>query len=309
MRISVDRVLPLRFRDGSPVRAASAVAPYGGGWLVAQDDATHACWWRDGAGDPVRLLPAVAGHEVFDEAHGTKHLKPDLEAACRVPGRDGAEDGVLLLGSGSTPARMRSVLVPEPGGEPVVGDLAPLYARVAEVLGVPPDQLNLEGAAVAGGTVRWFHRGRPAGGLPSASLELPLDDLVAATRGSLDPGRVRIARPREVHLGDGLAVTDAVAVDDRTTLVSAAAEDSPNAYDDGPVVASALAVLVDGGVDGEVAARAMLPALDGRVAKVEGLALRSNGSEPGRREVHLLATVDADDPQVPSSALDLRVTW
>ena len=45
--------------------------------------------------------------------------------------------------------------------------------------------------------------------------------------------------------GVGLAVTDAVTLADGRVLVSAAAEDSPTTYDDGPVVASALALLDD----------------------------------------------------------------
>jgi hypothetical protein len=98
MRVELAEVASLRFADDSPVRAASAITRYRDGWLIAQDDATHACWLRGGVGTPVRLLPAVDGSEVFAEAAGTKHLKPDLEAACPVP------DGVLLLGSGSIPA-------------------------------------------------------------------------------------------------------------------------------------------------------------------------------------------------------------
>lgn len=83
--------------------------------------------------------------------------------------------------------------------------------------------------------------------------------------------------------GVGLAVTDAIALPDGRMLLSAAAEDSPNAVDDGPVVATALAL-----VDGE------------RV--VEGLALRRVDGGG----VHLLA-IDDDDPSAPSSAVDLRV--
>ena len=102
MRVELVGIGLLRFADGTPVRAASAIAPYGDGWLIGQDDATHACWWRDGVGTPVRVVPAVEGHEVFSEDAGTKELKPDLEAAVAVDG------GVLLLGSGSTPVRMRA---------------------------------------------------------------------------------------------------------------------------------------------------------------------------------------------------------
>jgi hypothetical protein len=293
VQVTVAGVRPLRFEDGSPVRAASAVVAYDGGWLVVQDDATHACWLPSPSavvGSRVRLVPAVSGRETF---HGsTKHLKPDLEAACAI----GA--GVLLLGSGSTPARMSAVLLDRPGAEPLVADLTPLYARVAAALDVEPGQLNLEGACVLGPVLRWFHRGRPAGGLPSAAIDVPLEELVAAIRGSADA--VALLAPTELDLGDGLAVTDAVALDERTVLVSAVLEDSPNAYDDGPVLASALALLVDG----RVVDRVLLPEVDGRVAKVEGLAVR----EVAGSGVRLIATVDADDPSRPSTALDLRVT-
>jgi hypothetical protein len=52
----------LRFDDGEPVRAASAVTAYEGGWLVVQDDATHGAWWVDDAVRRVRVFPAVEGH-------------------------------------------------------------------------------------------------------------------------------------------------------------------------------------------------------------------------------------------------------
>jgi hypothetical protein len=68
--------------------------------------------------------------------------------------------------------------------------------------------------------------------------------------------------------------------------------------DDGPVVATALALL-DGDAVLDVAP---IPEVDGRVHKVEGLALR----EVRDGQVHLLAVVDDDDPSVPSAEIDLR---
>lgn len=287
MRVELRGSTQLLFDDGEPVRAASAVAPYEGGWLVAQDDATHGAWWRGERVERLRLLPAVEGHDVFSSAAGTKHLKPDLETACPVPG------GVLLLGSGSTPARMRGVLLRAPG-EPVVGHLAPLYDRVRAALGLDTDLLNLEGAALAGGTLRWFQRG--AATLPSASVDV---DLAALLAGFDAPDRIPLGPVRTYDLGtvDGvpLAVTDAVALPDGRVVVSAAAEDTPNPYDDGPVVGAALALL-----DGErVLDVVELP----DTAKVEGLALR--GVRGG--EVSLLGVVDADDPSLASVALELVV--
>jgi hypothetical protein len=287
LSVQVERVRRLRFDDGSPVRAASAVAAFDGGWLVAQDDAAHGAWVREGTVQRLRLVPSVEGHDVFSSADGTKHLKPDLEAACTLP--DGS---VLLLGSGSTPARMRAVHV-RPAREPLVLELTPVYAQVARVLDLAADDLNLEGACLLGDDLRWFARGNLRAGVPSASVDV---DLAALLRG----GPVEVRSPRTYDLGAvdgvGLTVTDAVALPDGRVLVSAAAEDTPNAVDDGPVVASALALL-DGSAVLDVVA---LPEVDGAVAKVEGLALL----EPGR----VLAVVDEDDVDAASAELLLGVS-
>lgn len=285
---------PLRFADGTPVRAASGVARYADGWLVVQDDATHGCFWREGVGSPVRLFSPVRGHDVFDEASGTKELKPDLEAVVSL------DDGrTLALGSGSTAARMRCVLLS--ASSVLVAGLAPVYERIADLLEIPADQLNLEGATVVGDTLRWFQRGLPSAGAPSASVDVALDSLLAQASGA--PSAVRVSGVRRYDLGSvagvGLAVTDAISLSSGLVLVSAAAEDSPSTYDDGPVVGSALALL-----DGErLLDVAELPLLDGAVAKVEGLALVGHRDD----EVDLVAVVDADDPTVPSLLLELAV--
>ncbi|GAA4743776.1 hypothetical protein GCM10023328_26750 [Modestobacter marinus] len=305
MRITVDDVRALTFDDGTPVTAASAIAPLGDGWLVAPDDATIAAWVRPAGVTPVRVLPPVEGLDHFSEPAGTKHLKPDLEVAC--PAEVDGEPAVLLLGSGSTPRRMRGVLVRLEDGEPVVrsGELGPLYDRVGRLLEVPADQLNLEGASRHQDTVRWFHRGNLAAGEGPASVDVPLGALVAAVLGRADAGAVPVSAPRSYDLGRvagvGLAVTDAIALPDGRVLLSAAAEDTPNAVDDGPVVAAALA-LVDGETVLDIAA---LPEVGGRVHKVEGLALR--GIEDAR--VCLLGVVDDDDPTAPSVQLELLVEF
>lgn len=77
---------------------------------------------------------------MFTQADGTKHLKPDVEAVCAVPG------GVLLLGSGSTARRTRLALVPEDGGPVRVREAAGAYDAVARALGLDRALLDLEGA-------------------------------------------------------------------------------------------------------------------------------------------------------------------
>lgn len=282
----------LRFDDGSPVRAASAVTAYEGGWLVVQDDATHGAWWVDDSVRRVRVFPPVDGHERFSSAEGTKELKPDLEAACPVPG------GVLLLGSGSTDRRMRGALLGRPGAPAVVADLTPVYAAVRSAMGLDPALLNLEGACVVGRSLRWFHRG--AADVPSMSVDLPLADLLSCFQA---PAEVPVTGLRTYDLGraDGvaLAVTDALALHDGTVLVSAAAEDTRDPYDDGPVVAGALALLDDDGV----LAMTRLAEVGGQVLKVEGLAPCDTAAD----RLEVLAVVDVDDPETPSTALVLDV--
>ena len=219
-----------------------------------QDDATHAAWVVDGRATAVRLLPPVEGLEAFDEQSATKHLKPDLEAACAV--LDGADPAVLVMGSGSSPARMRWILLTLEQGRPHtrVADMTELYGVAADALEVPLDALNLEGACVLGGTLRWFHRGLPSAGQPSASVDLDLVEVLAAVHGRAGADTITVAASRRYALGSvanvGLAITDAVALPGHGVLCAAAAEDSPNTRDDGPVVASALVLLRDdGGAD------------------------------------------------------------
>jgi hypothetical protein len=303
MRVHVDAARTLRFDDGTPVTAASGVAPLGDGWIVVQDDSTIAAWRRADGVTPVRVLPPVEGLDTFLEAQGTKHLKPDLEVAC--PAEVDGEPAALLLGSGSSPRRMRGVLVRLEDGRPVVqgAELGPLYARVAERLGLPIGDVNLEGASRHGDVVRWFNRGNLSAGVRSASVDVPLEALVAAVLGRGEASSVPVEHPREYDLGEvegvGLAVTDAIALPDGRVLLSAAAEDTPNAVDDGPVVATAIA-LVD---DETVLAVAPIPEVGEHVHKVEGLALRGVADDV----VHLLAVVDDDDPDTPSAELELRV--
>lgn len=292
MRVDLATGTALRLPDGRPVRAASAIAPFGDGFVIAQDDGTHGCLLGgDGSVSEVRLLPQIEGFETFSAAEGTKGLKPDLEAACVVPELDGS---VLLLGSGSTPARRLGVLVRRDGTRRILR-LEATYRAVAELLGVADDQLNIEGCCVVDGRLRIFQRGRPAAGLATASVDVALPDLdlVAGAR-TYDLGTA------EGTSGPvGLGITEAVAVDGGV-LVSATAEDTPDAYADGPVIASVLALLPH---DGGASLVAALPAVEGRVVKVEGLAVVSWRETGGR----LFAVVDSDDPAEASLLLTLDV--
>lgn len=302
--IRIRATTALRFDSGEPVRAASAVAALGDGWLIAQDDETIGAWWRGNAVTPIRLFPPVDGHDTFSEDEETKHLKPDLEAACPVKVDGGP--AVLLLGSGSLPRRMRGALVSEDGDgcRVTTAHLDVLYARMAATLELNAEDLNLEGACVVGDRLRWFQRGHGVSDVPSSSVDVDLAALLDAVKGATDPREVELRDVRRYEFessGDvALAITDAGALSDGRILVSVAAEDAPDAVQDGEVVGSALAVLVD---DTVVDVLHLPKADDGSVYKVEGLAVRKD--DGGRLD--LLAVVDQDDPKTPSLALDLEV--
>lgn len=312
LNVEVHRWMSLRFDDGSPVRAASAIAPFGSGWLIAQDDATHAAWWRGDTVTPLRLFPPVEGHELFCDETGTKRLKPDLEAACAVD--VAGTPGVLLLGSGSLPNRTRAALVSEDTATPRVrtADLAVVYDLVGRALGVPEARRNLEGACVVGERLRWFQRGDRRRGVVDASVDVDLAALLATILGDADPTTVPVGDVRRYNLdvlddrsGDNggvpLGITDAVALADGRVLVCAAAEDTDDPVEDGPVSAAALAVLSGE----EVVAWTLLSAdARGGIPKVEGLAILTESPE----RVELLAVVDADDPTLASPALHLSLS-
>jgi hypothetical protein len=312
LSVEVHRTTSLRFDDGSPVRAASAIAPFGPGWLIAQDDTTHAAWWRDDAVTPLRLFPPVDGHDLFAEEHGTKWLKPDLEAACAVDA--GGTPGTLLLGSGSLPNRTRVALVIDGPDRPRVttADLTAHYDLVGRALGVPETRRNLEAACVVGDHLRWFQRGDRRRGVVDASVDVDLAALLAAVTGDADPATVPFGDVRRYDLGVlgeretaggsvPLAITDAVSLDDGRVLVSAVAEDTDDPVADGPVSAAGIAVF-----DGEeVAAWTLLPPdASGVVPKVEGLAILPASTAT----LELLAVVDADDHALASPVLYLTVS-
>jgi hypothetical protein len=284
----------LRYDDGAPVRAASAVAAFSGGWLVVSDDETRAAHWTAAGVRPLRLLPPVDGLDAFSEAEGTKDRKPDLEAACTV-----SEGRVVALPSGSSDRRQRGVLV-DPDAPPRVADLRPLLEAASALLDVEPGRRNLEGACALGGVLRWFQRGAPEHGVASASVDADLAALLEVLMGDRPPGTVAVGRPRRYALAGTLGITDAVALPDGRILASAAAEDTPDPVADGPVREAALVLLAGE----EVIASAPLVDRAGQALKVEGLALERVEGDL----VRVVAVADVDDHEHPSPALRITVT-
>lgn len=313
------------------VRAGSGLAlvdtPRGRRLLVAQDDAAFlALVTVDAHGRPIDVealtLPAgPGGARQFDDApggRGNKQHKLDLEALVRLA--DDRGPIVLALGSGSGPARERAVLVrldQEPPEVRVV-EVPALYAalRAHPLLVTNHAELNLEGAALVPdvtpdqapdqgrghAVVRLFQRGNGRGGV-DATFDLDARALLAHLEGSGPLPPFLAARRWDlgtVATGEGarvrLTFTDACTWRGRICVV-AAAEASPNAWDDGEVVGAAFGVLDEDGAR-------LTPLLDERgepfVGKPEGLALDDAGEQG-------FIILDPDDPTAPAELCTIVV--
>jgi len=222
------------------VRAASAVRRFAQRLVIVQDDVNAlAVRESSGAVTPVLLPPHTSGR-VFDDAHGNKRDKLDLEACVSL-----REDLFVAFGSGAMPARERLV-VWNRRDAPIVVDGASLYRDLRDTVTRGATRLNMEGAVVTGTVVKLFHRGNDARGAgASAIAEVERDELVnwLAGRGPSP----RVAGVTTVDLGATRGVpfgfTDAAALDAERVVVLACAEDSACAISDGAVLGTRVGVL------------------------------------------------------------------
>lgn len=254
-------------RDLPGVGAGSGLAWAGGQLVAIQDDAPAAAR-IDPATRAIVILPLAA-----DPGRLPKQEKPDLEAIATGPAGE-----LWLLGSGSAPPRRRIARLHPADGAFAWFDAGPLYDALAAAIGETP---NIEGAALHGEGMRLFHRGAGRGTCRNWVVDVAL--------GPEGP-RPPIQAAFEVDLGEiggvPLSFTDAATLPDGRTLYLAAAEDTPDAIADGPVVGAAIGLLAAGGVRWTPLLEA-----DGTpsVRKVEGLA-----PDPDLAAAWLIT--DPDDP-------------
>jgi hypothetical protein len=275
LAVRIGSARDLRYADAGPadrpahVRAASGLAVARGRLLVIQDDAAFVGTVAESIG--ALALPAPRF------APGDKPSKLDLEACVAIG------DQVWGFGSGSTPTRERIVIVD--GDTPRVLDAAPLYTTLRSAIG---GSINIEGAATVGSELWLFHRGNTGPGDAGPAV-VRFDR--AAVMQSLATAALGVERYDLGAIeGIRLGFTDAVAVGDRVFYL-AAAEASPNAYDDGRVLGSQLGVIDRGRI------RAAPLEHGGGPIKAEGLAI--DPAQPRRAWI----AIDPDDGSVPARLL------
>ncbi|XXF78558.1 hypothetical protein P2318_02020 [Myxococcaceae bacterium GXIMD 01537] len=302
LRTTLLRTLTLEAPEspGRPthVSAASGLVRAGAWLYVIADDSLHLAIFPAEGGGPghgVRLFEGELPHEPLQR----KEAKPDLEALCRLPPFAGFAHGALLaVPSGSTGQRQRGALLALGSDGALVGEARPvdftaLYAQLARELG----PLNIEGAAACGPRLRLLNRGNGERGV-DAVVDLDAErTLPSLEAGAVGPDVVRFVRRWELGRTGGvrLSFTDAAPLPDGRVVFTAAAEDTRDAYADGPVKGSAVGLLAADG------SPLFVDAIDAPV-KLEGVDARLEG---GR--IRLLLVADADDPAVAAPLLSAEL--
>lgn len=288
------------------VRAASGITVLGSSLAIVQDDANFVALVDLASGriDAVTLPHGPSGARQFDDIRGNKSEKLDLEGCltCVVDG----EECLLAFGSGSTPMREQAVIVARSASvAPRVVWLPLLYTALRSATEFSGSELNVEGVVRVGSAVRLMQRGNGAqhGGLlpVNATADVPLEVVLDEIHGrSVD---VQLERVVQYDLGKVSGVpwtfTDATSGPGGTVLFAAAAEDSPDAVRDGPVLGTALGVFDD---DGAARFTALTDVLGRPVRdKVEGLVM--DPTNPRR----VYVVTDADDPQRAAELCEVEI--
>lgn len=281
--------------SGDPHRlsAASGLVRIGTRAFVVADDENHLGMFDLSDPHPGQLLPLFDGDLPPDPA-ARKAAKPDCEALLHLPAFGGYPCGALMaLGSGSRPSRQRAALVAfdaagQLHGPAQVIDLGPLLAPLHDTFA----DLNIEGAFISSDMLCLLQRGNGRAGI-NACIELPWADL--QTWLASDGPAPRPAWIRRFDLGAlggvPLSFTDGAALPDGGWLFSAAAEDSPDTYNDGACAGSVLGIV---NPDGTI--RRLEPL--SLAGKVEGVAASPSGD---RLDVWMVT--DADDRSRPALLL------
>ena len=242
LKAILGKLTPLRFATSTPglppyVRSASALRRWNSHLVIVQDD-VHALAFLNSRAEvtPMALPPLDGGAVLFDDAHGNKHAKLDLESALSLP--DGR---FMAFGSGATPARERIIVV-DPAGAPRIVDAAALYAMFRGERAFSGNELNIEGVVLVAGTMRFLQRGNGARNATQDAVNAIGDVSLGSFLDWLDrDGAVpALLRTAQFDLGEIRGVrfgfTDATLTADGEIAFLACAEDSTDAVSDGPVL-------------------------------------------------------------------------
>ncbi len=232
------------------ISAASGLACLGSRMYVVADDELHLAVFSTADSAPGHLIRIFDGMlPEFKVAR--KRQKPDLEALTLLPPfRDFPHGALLAVGSGSRPNRRRGVLLAlDPHGavcgSPRSVDLSsillPLHEEFSEV--------NVEGAVVCRDELRLFQRGNKGeaeNAIIRFHLSPVLDALLSDCADAIKPFAINYLDLGFIQ-GVPFSFTDAAILPDGDMVFSAVAEDTEDAFRDGPCVGAAIGVADNNG--------------------------------------------------------------
>jgi hypothetical protein len=275
------------------VSAASGLIRVANRLYVVADDELHLGVFPATGGDPGELLRMLPG-ELPLKPKQRKRSKPDFEALLHLPAFGDYPQGALLaLGSGSTTRRYRGALLPLNAKDAIdidrlrVLDLMHLYTAVEREVGT----VNIEGAVATHDRLWLMQRGNKGDGI-NAIMGFDLREFcsdversdVLSAPATQAVHRCDLGAIRDVPLG----FSDGAALSDGSIVFSAIAEDTNDAYADGPFAGAAIGIIDSHG------SLLRITHVHER-AKIEGVFAHAD-----RSSVHLLLVTDADDADVPS---------
>ncbi|MGL3607634.1 DUF6929 family protein [Rhizobium sp. G187] len=276
------------------ISAASGLALVNSTIYVIADDEHHLGIFNAYDSYPGRLSRLLPG-ELPEDKSERKRQKPDFEAIVAIAGSDGLPSGRLLVfPSGSRPNRNKGAMLVldragQPEGSPVELDMSPILTPLRDSFA----EVNIEGAVILRGELLLFQRGH-RGSDGNAIVRYHLQEAIAALEGRagrrLEPNS--IDRPKLPSINNVLfGFTDATVLPGGEIVFCAVAENTDNAYNDGPCVGAGVGILSSTGQ------LLSFHELD-RPWKVEGIDARLRDDR-----VELLMVTDADDRSTPASLL------
>ena len=265
---------------------------------VVADEELHLGVFRTEDTGPGHLIQLFEG-ALPDSKPDRKKQKPDFEALTLLPAYGEYPHGALLvLGSGSRRNRRVGALLGLDAqgavrGPPRVVDLSPSLAPLDDVFPAP----NIEGAVVSGDELRLFQRGNKR-----HSTNAIIRFQLSAVLDALSSEWARAVKPTAIDtfdLGhvDGIpfCFTDAAALPNGDMVFTAIAEDTDDAYADGPCAGATIGIADNNGH------LRCLRQLD-RPHKIEGLDARVDGDV-----IRLLLVTDADDADIPAGLFSATI--
>ncbi|KSV78221.1 hypothetical protein N182_21300 [Sinorhizobium sp. GL2] len=301
--IKLEKVRDLDIDVGSASRslhlsAASGLQCLGTALYVIADDELHLGVFPVAGSGRGRLIRLFDGELPETKGNRKKH-KPDLEALTVLPPFCEFSYGALFaIGSGSRPNRKKGVLLGlDAQGAistpPKNVDLSFILDPLAGEFG----ELNIEGAVVVGEELRLLQRGNKRRN-DNAIARYPLHAVLnALSNDQIDPvGPSAVDRfDLGAIQGTPFGFTDAAALPNGDMAFSAVAENTENAYLDGPCLGAGIGIVDERGI---------LVAFDllEYPHKIEGIL-----AIEGDRVVELLLVTDADNPDIPAGLFSTQI--